>query len=157
MFPLFWWGLTSIKPTSAIFDKDEVVFFDFTPTVDQLRGDVARLCRVRRPRRRPAIHSASAVPAPNDSRDTILVFDAGRRRLDAADDPARGARRLRPVAHAIRGQQGFLNWVLSQRFMPPIAIIVPLVFMFHYLAPARHGVRPRSDRHADEHSDLSCC
>ena len=32
MFPLFWWGLSSIKPRSAIFDKDRVVFFDFVPT-----------------------------------------------------------------------------------------------------------------------------
>ena len=32
-----------------------------------------------------------------------------------------------------RGRQAYLNWVLSQRFMPPIAIIVPLVFMFHDL------------------------
>ena len=33
MFPLAWWGLTSFKPTSAIFDKDRVVFFDFQPTL----------------------------------------------------------------------------------------------------------------------------
>ena len=33
MFPIFWWGLTSIKPISAIFNKDEVVFFDFEPTL----------------------------------------------------------------------------------------------------------------------------
>ena len=33
MFPMFWWALTSIKPTSAIFNKDEVVFFDFVPTL----------------------------------------------------------------------------------------------------------------------------
>ncbi len=32
VFPIFWWALTSIKPTSAIFDKDRVVFFDFIPT-----------------------------------------------------------------------------------------------------------------------------
>ena len=31
-----------------------------------------------------------------------------------------------------RGWQAYLNWILSQRFMPPIAIIVPIVFMFHY-------------------------
>jgi multiple sugar transport system permease protein len=31
-----------------------------------------------------------------------------------------------------RGRQAYLNWILSQRFMPPIAIIVPIVFMFHY-------------------------
>ena len=29
------------------------------------------------------------------------------------------------------GAQAYLNWVLAQRFMPPIAIIVPVVFMFH--------------------------
>ena len=33
-----------------------------------------------------------------------------------------------------RGRQAYLNWILSQRFMPPIAIIVPVVFMFHYLS-----------------------
>ena len=32
-----------------------------------------------------------------------------------------------------RGRQAYLNWILSQRFMPPIAIIVPIVFMFHYV------------------------
>ena len=29
-----------------------------------------------------------------------------------------------------RGRDGFLNWVLGQRFLPPIAIIVPLVGMY---------------------------
>jgi len=29
------------------------------------------------------------------------------------------------------GSQGYLNWILSQRFLPPVAIIVPLVFIFH--------------------------
>src|SRR5262249_22997303 len=33
MFPLFWWALTSIKPMWAIFNKDEVVVFDFVPTL----------------------------------------------------------------------------------------------------------------------------
>ena len=31
------------------------------------------------------------------------------------------------------GNQLYLNWVLSHRFLPPIAIIVPLVFMFRDL------------------------
>jgi multiple sugar transport system permease protein len=34
---------------------------------------------------------------------------------------------------AFRGRQAYLGWILSQRFMPPVAIIVPIVFMFHYL------------------------
>jgi multiple sugar transport system permease protein len=33
MFPILWWALTSIKPASAIFDKDRIVFFDFVPTL----------------------------------------------------------------------------------------------------------------------------
>ena len=39
--------------------------------------------------------------------------------------------RLWPITHVILGAQGVLNWVLSQRFLPPIAIIVPLVLIFH--------------------------
>lgn len=31
------------------------------------------------------------------------------------------------------GAQGFMNWILSQRFLPPIAIIVPLVFIYRDL------------------------
>jgi len=40
MFPIFWWALTSIKPTSAIFNKDAVVFFDVVPTLDNYRVTV---------------------------------------------------------------------------------------------------------------------
>ena len=32
MFPILWWALASIKPISAMFDKDRVNFFDFVPT-----------------------------------------------------------------------------------------------------------------------------
>ena len=32
LFPIFWWGLNSIKPASALFDKDGIVFFDFVPS-----------------------------------------------------------------------------------------------------------------------------
>jgi multiple sugar transport system permease protein len=83
MFPIFWWGLTSIKPISAIFNKDEVVFFDFEPTLVNYQ---------------------------------VVLFGA-----------AYALSRIN-----FRGRQAYLNWILSQRFMPPIAIIVPIVFMFHY-------------------------
>ncbi len=33
-------------------------------------------------------------------------------------------------AWRFKGRDGFLNWVLGQRFMPPIAIIMPLVTMY---------------------------
>jgi len=43
-----------------------------------------------------------------------------------------------PAAYAFsrmrfRGDENLINTILSLRFMPPIAIIVPIVFMFHYL------------------------
>lgn len=41
MFPLFWWGLTSIKPAHAIFENFSVNWFDFTPTFSILSGDAA--------------------------------------------------------------------------------------------------------------------
>ena len=34
---------------------------------------------------------------------------------------------------SFRGSQGFMHWVLSQRFLPTIAIIIPLVFIFRDL------------------------
>ena len=36
MFPIFWWALTSIKPISAMFDKDRVVVVRFHADADQL-------------------------------------------------------------------------------------------------------------------------
>lgn len=132
MFPLFWWGLTSIKPRSAIFDKDRVVFFDFTPT--SLNYEVTLLGRSR---------SAGATAAGNtfgvggassyDSRQTILDST-----VVAVGSTALTVLLAVLAAYALsrfpfRGRQGFLLWVLSQRFMPPVAIIVPIVFMFHYL------------------------
>ncbi len=33
MFPIFWWALNSVKPASAIYDKDRVIWFDFAPTI----------------------------------------------------------------------------------------------------------------------------
>ena len=38
MFPLFWWGLNSIKPADAIFEHRGVVWFDFTPSFANYRA-----------------------------------------------------------------------------------------------------------------------
>ena len=38
LFPLFWWALTSIKPSSAIFDIDRIVF-----SISYPRGTTTRL------------------------------------------------------------------------------------------------------------------
>ena len=37
IFPIAWFALTSIKPISAVFNKDRVVVFDFEPTFENYR------------------------------------------------------------------------------------------------------------------------
>jgi multiple sugar transport system permease protein len=132
MFPLFWWALTSIKPTSAIFDKDEVVFFGFVPTL--INYAVTLFGKSRSDFATAAGDTFGVGGASSyDSRQTIIdstIVAVGSTALTILVGVA--------AAYALsrltfRGRQTFLGWVLSQRFMPPVAIIVPIVFMFHYL------------------------
>jgi multiple sugar transport system permease protein len=132
MFPLFWWALTSFKPTSAIFDKDRVVFFDFSPTLINYAVTLLGKSRAEL-----AIDSGDTFgvggASSYDSHQTIIdsiIVAVGSTILTIAISiiAAYALSRIR-----FRGQQAYLNWILSQRFMPPIAIIVPVVFMFHYL------------------------
>lgn len=130
MFPLFWWGLTSIKPISAIFDKDGVVVFDFIPTLDNYRVTVFG-------------YSRSELSAGDSvGMGTGGAFDGRKTILDsiiiAIGSTIITIGMALPAAYTLsrmtfRGSQGYMNWVLSQRFLPPIAIIVPIVFMFHDL------------------------
>ena len=131
-FPLFWWGLTSFKPTSAIINKDEVVFFDFEPTLVNYQ-----VVLMGKSRAELAIESGSTFgvggTSSYDSQQTIidsLIVAIGSTILTVFTGvtAAYALSRMR-----FRGQQTYLNWILSQRFVPPIAIIVPVVFMFHYM------------------------
>jgi multiple sugar transport system permease protein len=131
MFPLFWWGLTSIKPMSAIFNKDEVVWFDFKPTLDNYRVTL-----LGKSRSELAVETGNTFgvggASTYDSRQTIIdsiVIAIGSTALTILVGTL--------AAYALsrldfRGRQGYLGWILAQRFLPPIAIIVPVVFMFHY-------------------------
>ncbi|MBW8856054.1 MAG: carbohydrate ABC transporter permease [Bradyrhizobium sp.] len=123
MFPLFWWALTSFKPQSAIFNKDEVVFFDFKPTL--VNYGVTLLGKSRS---EIAIESGNTFGVGGgssyDSRQTILdsiIVAVGSTALTIflGVIAAYALSRIK-----FRGRQAYLNWILSQRFMPPIAIIV---------------------------------
>jgi multiple sugar transport system permease protein len=128
-FPIFWWALTSIKPISAIFDKDRIVWFDFKPTLinygvtlfGQSRSQMAI---------DDGLGMGVAGAGAYDSRQSIMesiIISVGATTLTmlAAVTAAYALSRMR-----FTGRQSFLNWVLGQRFMPPIAILVPLVTMF---------------------------
>jgi multiple sugar transport system permease protein len=114
MFPLFWWGLTSIKPVSAIFDKDHIIWFDFAPTVENY-----------------VVTLFGGGPAFFASKQSILdtlAVALGATLLTLA------AALLASFALSVydfRLRRKYYLWVLFQRFLPPIATIVPLVFLYH--------------------------
>lgn len=129
MFPVFWWALTSIKPISAIFNKDNVVWFDFTPTL--INYAVTLLGRSRS---EIAIEGGLGMGVAGaeayDSRRTIvdsIVISVGATTITilVAVLAAYCLSRMR-----FKGRETYLNWVLGQRFMPPIAILVPLVTIY---------------------------
>ena len=129
MFPIFWWALTSIKPISAVFDKDRVNFFDFTPTFinygvtlfGQSRSQIAI---------DEGLGMGVAGAEAYDSRMSILEsiivsIGATTITMSVAVFAAYAISRM-----TFRGRGAYLNWVLGQRFMPPIAILIPLVSIY---------------------------
>lgn len=132
MFPIFWWALTSIKPISAVFDKDRIVWFNFIPTT--INYAVTLLGHSRS---QLAIDDGLGMGVAGteayDSRSSILdsaVVSVGATAVTmmVAIPAAYALSRM-----AFRGRNAFLNWVLGQRFMPPIAIIFPLVTTYKWL------------------------
>jgi multiple sugar transport system permease protein len=116
MFPLFWWGLTSIKPVSAIFEFDRITWFNFTPTLDNYRVTLLG--------EGPAFFSSNQAIF-----SSILVAVGSTLLVLLAALPAAYA--LSVVAN--RSSRPIFLWVLFQRIMPPIAVLVPLVFIYHQL------------------------
>lgn len=129
MFPIFWWALTSIKPISAVFDKDRVNFFDFTPTFinygvtlfGQSRSQIAI---------DEGLGMGVAGAEAYDSRMSIfesIVVSIGATTvtMSVAVFAAYAISRM-----TFRGRGAYINWVLGQRFMPPIAILIPLVSIY---------------------------
>ena len=123
MFPIAWW------PMSAMFNKDKVVVFDFEPTSVNYR-----VVMLGQSRSEIAIESGSTFgvggSSSYDSRRTILdslLIAIGSTTLTTLIAMLASFALSRM---SFRGRDSYLNWVLGQRFMPPIAIIVPLVTMY---------------------------
>ena len=129
MFPIFWWALASLKPISAMFDKDRVVWFDFVPTLINYAVTLFGMSRSQMAIDE-GLGMGVAGAAAYDSRQSILdsvVISLGSTAvtIGVAIFAAYALSRM-----AFRGRDGFLNWVLGQRFMPPIAILIPLVTIY---------------------------
>jgi len=129
MFPIFWWALTSIKPQSAVFDKDRVVVFDFKPTAVNYYVTVLGISKAEYAGN-TGISQGGGGSGSYDSRRTILdslIISLGATIVSVftAVIAAYALSRMR-----FRGRDAFLNWVFGQRFMPPIAILIPLVTIY---------------------------
>jgi multiple sugar transport system permease protein len=129
MFPLFWWGLTSIKPDYAIFDKDGINWFSFEPTLENYRVTVLGQSRLATAEDQ-GIAVGSAGAGSYDSRQSlfdsiVIALGATLVSVGVAVFAGYGLSRM-----AFRGRGAYLNWVLGQRFMPPVALVVPLVLIY---------------------------
>ncbi len=129
MFPILWWALTSIKPISAVFDKDRVVFFDFVPTLINYGVTLFGMSRSQMAIDQ-GIGMGVAGTDAYDSRISILesiVVSLGATAvtMSVAVFAAYALSRM-----AFKGRVSYINWVLGQRFMPPIAILIPLVTIY---------------------------
>lgn len=132
IFPIAWFALTSIKPVSAVFNKDEVVVFDFKPTFENYQVTVLG-------GKKADTESGSSIGMGTSGSD---AYD-GRGSIVSSLIVAVSSTFLATLisllaAYALsrlnfRGSQGYMQWILSQRFLPPIAIIIPLVFIFRDL------------------------
>lgn len=114
MFPLFWWFLNSIKPVDAIFEHRGVVWFDFTPSLANYRATILG-------------QGPEFLASRQAMLDSIIVATGATLLSLVAGLPA--ARALSRLASR-RGRSLFL-WVLFQRVVPPVVIIMPLVFIYH--------------------------
>jgi multiple sugar transport system permease protein len=114
MFPFFWWGLNSIKPADAIFEHQGVVWFDFTPSFANYRATLFG-------------QGPEFLASRQAMLDSIIV---------AVGSTLLSLLAAVPAAHALsllHGQSGraLFLWMLFQRVMPPVVIIMPLVFLYH--------------------------
>ena len=126
LFPLAWWALASIKPYTAIFNTTPV-YVDFTPTFNNY--EVTLLGRSRIDVEQGVGGTAgggssyNSLPSIVDS--LTVAIGATALTLTLATLAAYGLSRFR-----FKAQQHFMFFVLSQRMMPPIAVAIPLFFIF---------------------------
>ncbi len=130
LFPLGWWLLASFKPYSAIFTTSPV-YTDFAPTTRNYEVTLLGRSRVEvadqiNAAAKGGSSSYYAVPAIIDS--LVVALGSTALAVALATLAAYALSRL-----PFRGKQHFIFWVLSQRMMPPIAIAIPIFFMFRDL------------------------
>ena len=133
MFPLFWWVLASIKPYQAIFSTVPN-YADFTPTTSNYQVTLLGRSRVEVAVEQGGAAAGTAGGASSYYSIPTIIDSA----IVAVGSTALALMLATLAAYALsrmqfRGQQHFVFWILSQRMMPPIAVAIPIFFLFRDL------------------------
>ena len=130
IFPIAWWALASFKPYSAIFTSTPV-YTAFNPTLANYAvtlGGKSRIEVLVEQGGDPGSGSGGAssyYSIPSILESTVVALASTALATLLATLTAFALSRL-----PMRGKQHYIFWMLSQRMMPPIAVAVPLFFMF---------------------------
>jgi multiple sugar transport system permease protein len=129
MFPLFWWVLASIKPYTAIFAQPPV-YTDFTPTLTNYAVAIGGQSRITLEGgiggQVGGASSYYSLPSIKDS--LIVALGSTALALTLASLAAYGLSRF-----AFKVKDHVVFFVLAQRMLPPIAVAIPLFFIFRDL------------------------
>ena len=114
VLPIVWWGLSAFTPSDALLDLARVLTFDYTPTLDNF-----------------ALTMLGAGGTIFDSRQSLIDSI-----IIALISTVIVLTTALPMAYALssltfKHKPSWLTLILLQRFMPPIAIIFPLVMIYH--------------------------
>jgi len=122
-FPLFYWLTVAFKPDREIFALPPRIF-GFSPTVESFEEvfgislGFARGLEVL-----PGGGNFYMLPRLWDS--IVIALGSTALSVVIATLAAYALSRMR-----FRGQQHFVNWVLSTRMMPPVAVAIPMFFIY---------------------------
>ncbi len=129
LFPLFWWVLASFKPYTAIFAQPPV-YADFAPTTANYAVTIGGQSRITLEGgiggQTGGASSYYSLPSILDS--LIVALGSTALALTLAALAAYGLSRF-----AFRAKDHVVFFVLAQRMLPPIAVAIPLFFIFRDL------------------------
>jgi multiple sugar transport system permease protein len=114
LFPILWWGLTSLKPVWAIFNKDQTVVLGFVPSLANY-----------------VIAMGEGGPDALGARATFLnsIIIAAGSTIISVGAGLMAAFSLTRLG--LRSARRWIGMVVLLRMLPPIAIILPGVMLFH--------------------------
>ena len=132
LFPLFWWVLASFKPYTAIFSHVPN-YFDFTPTLRNYGVTLLGWSRVEQDLTSGGVGAIHGGSSSYYSIPSILQSFAV-----ACGSTIIALLLATPAAYALsrfsfRRRHDLVFFILAQRMLPPIAIAVPLFFIFRDL------------------------